>query len=179
MPTPTDSRMLSDRVLDEHLDRIDYYSLLGVARDAPAAQVRDAFHRFALRFHPDQHVDDPDGTARALRIFKRGSEGYRVLLDPVLRARYDTALGRGEVRLSPEAERKAVAQEAKVAAVSEAPLPTDVAPLYEKAHEAFKKGDLKNAKAFLMLVARKTSHPKVQALTKDILEAEKRILTRR
>ncbi len=165
--------MLSNRVLDEHLDRVDYYSLLGVARDADAAQIREAFHRFALVYHPDQHVDDPDEAERALRIFKRGSEGYRVLLDPVLRARYDAAMGRGEVRLTPDAERKAVVQEARVAAAVEAPLPADVAPLFEKASEAFKRGDLKNAKAFLMLVTRKSSHPRVQALTREILEAER------
>lgn len=93
--------MLSDKLLDEHLDRMDYYALLGVARDDAAARIRDAFHKFALRFHPDQHMDDPAAQKRALRIFKRGAEGYRVLLDPVLRARYDTALARGEVRLSP------------------------------------------------------------------------------
>jgi preprotein translocase subunit Sec63 len=69
--------MLSDRVLDEHLDRIDYYTLLGVARDAAPLGIRDAFHRFAMRFHPDQHIGDDGAQARAGRIFKRGAEGYR------------------------------------------------------------------------------------------------------
>ncbi len=165
--------MLSDHVLDDHLDRIDYYSLLGVARDADATASREAFHRFALRYHPDQHVDDPANVERALRIFKRGSEGYRVLLDPVLRARYDAALARGEVRLSPDAERTSVVQEARVAAVVEAPLPADIAPLFERASEAFKRGDVKNAKAFLLLASRKGHHPRVAALTREILEAEK------
>lgn len=171
--------MLSDRALFEHLDRMDYYAILGVARDATADQVRESFHRFALRFHPDQHVEDASAAARAVRIFKRGSEGYRVLLDPVLRARYDAALARGEVRLTPEAERTQVVQEQRVAAVSDAPLPSDIAPLFEKAHDAFKKGDLKNARAFLMLVSRKSNHPRVQSLTRDILEAERTALRRR
>lgn len=171
--------MLSDHALDENLDRIDYYAILGIARDASAAQVREAFHRFALRHHPDQHVDDVTAGRRALRIFKRGSEGYRVLLDPVLRARYDAALARGEVRLTPDAERREVVQEARVSVVSEAPLPPDIAGLYEKAAEAFKRGDLKNAKAFLMLVSRKSNHPKVQALTREILEAERAAMRRR
>lgn len=171
--------MLSDRVLDEQLDRVDYYSLMGVARDADAAQIREAFHRFALRYHPDQHVDDPAEMARVLRIFKRGSEGYRVLLDPVLRARYDAALTRGEVRLTPDAERKAVVQESKVAAVVDVPLPPDIAPLFEKANEAYKRGDVKNAKAFLLLASRKGNHPRVAALTREILEAERAALRAR
>ena len=92
------------------LFRSDYYAILGVPRDARAEQVREAFHRFALRHHPDQHVDAAGGAARALRIFKRGAEGYRVLIDPLLRARYDAAVARGEVRLTPEAERRAMGE---------------------------------------------------------------------
>ncbi len=162
--------MVSERLLDERLDQVDYYTLLGVPRDAEAHRVREAFHQFALRYHPDQHVGDATASARALRIFKRGSEGYRVLLDPVLRARYDAALRRGEARLTPEAERTAVVSEARVA---EAPMPADVQPFYDKAREALTRGDLKNARAFLTMAARKTSHPKVQDLTREILEAER------
>ncbi len=169
--------MLSDRVLDEHLDRIDYYTLLGVARDAAPSAIRDAFHRFAMRFHPDQHIGDDGAQVRAGRIFKRGAEGYRILLDASLRARYDSALGRGEVRLTQEAERRAVVAEAGTPA--QAPMPPDVKPLYERAKEAFEKGDMKNAKAFLTLVTRRSSHPAVQALARDVLEAERAALRRR
>lgn len=165
--------MLTDRTLDENLDRVDYYSLLGVPRDATADRIRDAFHKFALRFHPDQHVDDATQQGRSLRIFKRGSEGYRVLLNPVLRARYDTALGRGEVRLTAEAERKETVAEAAVAAPSHEPLPADQQTFFEQAESALKKGDVKNAKAFLSIVARKSTHPRVKQLLKEILEAEK------
>lgn len=171
--------MLSDKLLDEHLDRMDYYALLGVARDDAAARIRDAFHKFALRFHPDQHMEDPAAQKRALRIFKRGAEGYRVLLDPVLRARYDTALARGEVRLSPQAERQASVQESRVATADEAPLPADLQPLFDQAAAALARGDLKNAKAFLMLVAKRSSQPQVKRLTKEILEAEKARAQRR
>lgn len=168
--------MLSDNVLEEHLDRVDYYSLLAVPRDADATAIREAFHRFALRYHPDQHVDAPDTAARMLRVFKRGSEGYRVLLDPLLRARYDSALARGEARLTPDAERTSVPQEVRVSIPAEAPLPPEIAQLFEKAHEAFKRNDLKNAKAFLLLVSRKSNHPRVQNLTREILEAERNAL---
>ena len=168
--------MVSDRLLNERLDQVDYYTLLGVARDATADRIRDAFHRFALKYHPDQHVGDSAGSERALRVFKRGSEGYRVLLDPVLRARYDAAMGRGEARLTPEAERKSVVSESRAAVV---PMPVDIAPFYDKAREAFDKGDLKNAKAFLTLAARKSNHAKIQELTREILEAEKNLFRRK
>lgn len=174
-----ESRLLPDKVLNDHLDNVDYYALLGIPRDASPDAIRDAFHHFALRYHPDQHVEDAAAKLRALRIFKRGSEGYRVLLDPVLRARYDSALKRGELRLTPEAERKTVAAETTVATVAERPLPPDVQPFFDKAREAMTRGDLKNAKAFLLLAARKGPHPRLQALTKEILEAERNALAKR
>jgi DnaJ-class molecular chaperone len=171
--------MLSDKVLAENLDRIDYYTLLGVARDAPLAQIRDAFHKFAIRFHPDQHIDDSETQRRVLKVFKRGSEGYRVLLDPVLRARYDAAVARGESRLSPDAERTKVVGEAKVSSVADEALPGDVQPLYTQIADSLRRGDVKNAKAFMMLLGRKSNHPKVQALAREVLEAEQNLLRRR
>ena len=171
--------MLSDKLLDEHLDRMDYYALLGVARDDAAARIRDAFHKFALRFHPDQHMEDPAAQKRALRIFKRGAEGYRVLLDPVLRARYDAAIARGESRLSPDAERTKVVGEAKVGSVADQTLPSDVQPIYTQIADSLRRGDVKNAKAFMMLLGRKSNHPKVQALAREVLEAEQNLMRRR
>lgn len=168
--------MLPEKLLDEKLDRVDYYALLGVARDATPERIREGFHQFAVRFHPDQHIGDELGQSRAARIFKRGSEGYRVLLDPTLRTRYDAALARGEVRLSAEAERRQVVSEADGASQ---PLPTDVAAFFDKATEFFAKGDLKNAKTFLMLAAKRSSHPKIQKLTREILEAERAMLRKR
>jgi curved DNA-binding protein CbpA len=168
-------RLLPQRVLDEGLDKVDYYALLGVSRQATAAEVRDAFHQFALTYHPDQYPDDLAGARRVLRIFKRGTEGYRVLLDPVLRARYDAALNRGELRLTAETERQAVLAEARLeSAKGEAgALPAEHQPLYDKVREALTRGDLVNARAFMMLLGRKSAHPKVQELTKELLEAEK------
>ncbi len=193
--------MLSDKTLEQHLDKLDYYALLGVPRDATAERVRDAFHQLALRYHPDQHVGEPAEQQRCVRIFKRGTEAYRVLLDPELRGRYDASLGKGDVRLRPQDQRRvpgaaaprtisqvvnfvpaasakganAVAAVAPVTAVPEAPLPSDVRPLFEQAVAALKRGDVKNAKAFLMIVAKKCSDPRVKALTREVLEAERAV----
>ena len=87
----------------DRLDLLDYYTLLRIEGSATPDEIRAAYHRFALRYHPDNHLDsDPARVARATRIFQRGAEAYRVLLDPELRPRYDAGLRRGQLRFSPE-----------------------------------------------------------------------------
>lgn len=91
------------RLLDWHqaIDSLSYYELLMVQPNASAEDVRDAFHEFALRFHPDRHPDLDGVSAHALfRVYERGVEAERVLCDSALRLRYDLALSRGRVRLT-------------------------------------------------------------------------------
>lgn len=66
----------------------DYYSLLGVARDAPADEVKRAYRRLARKYHPDVSKE-PQAEER----FKEVQEAYEVLKDPEKRAAYDQ-LGR-------------------------------------------------------------------------------------
>lgn len=61
----------------------DYYALLGVAPEATAHEVRRAFRRLALEFHPDRA--GPDSTT----VFQRITEAYEVLIDPRRRSAYD------------------------------------------------------------------------------------------
>lgn len=63
----------------------DYYEVLGVRRDASAAEIKKAFRREARNCHPDVNPDDPDCEAR----FKELAEAYEVLSDPEARAAYD------------------------------------------------------------------------------------------
>src|ERR1700722_20016476 len=78
------------------LDDLTYYVLLGIAKDANADDLKEAFHVFAEDFHPDSHTgrleDERGGIGR---IFRRGTEAYRVLSDPLLRASYDKWLAEG------------------------------------------------------------------------------------
>ncbi|HNR21542.1 MAG TPA: DnaJ C-terminal domain-containing protein [Steroidobacteraceae bacterium] len=67
----------------------DYYATMGVARDATAEQIKQAYRRLARRYHPDVSKD-PDAEAR----FKEVGEAYEVLRDPEKRAAYDQ-LGSG------------------------------------------------------------------------------------
>ncbi|MEA5419129.1 DnaJ C-terminal domain-containing protein [Spirulina sp. CCNP1310] len=63
----------------------DYYALLGVGKTAAAEEIKKAFRKLALKYHPDRNPGDKDAEAR----FKEISEAYEVLSDPEKRSKYD------------------------------------------------------------------------------------------
>ena len=63
----------------------DFYDVLGVGRDADEAQIKSAFRRKAMQYHPDRNPGDGE----AERNFKRVNEAYDVLKDAEKRAAYD------------------------------------------------------------------------------------------
>jgi curved DNA-binding protein CbpA len=90
------------------IEEQSYYEILRVPSTAPLADVKAAFHEFALACHPDQYVDQPSDVALAAgEVFKRGVEAYKVLTQPDWRVRYDAGLMKGKLRFVPgEAEEK-------------------------------------------------------------------------
>ncbi|MCB9681478.1 MAG: DnaJ domain-containing protein [Alphaproteobacteria bacterium] len=63
----------------------DYYNVLGVPRDAGGDEIKKAYRRLAMRWHPDKNAGDVTAEIR----FKHVNEAYRVLSDLDERARYD------------------------------------------------------------------------------------------
>lgn len=63
----------------------DYYSILGVKRDADATEVKKAYRKLAIQYHPDRNPDNPEAEEK----FKELAEAYDVLSDPAKRQVYD------------------------------------------------------------------------------------------
>jgi molecular chaperone DnaJ len=63
----------------------DYYEVLGVGRNATEEEIKRAYRKLAVKFHPDKNPDDPHAEEK----FKEIGEAYDVLMDPDKRVTYD------------------------------------------------------------------------------------------
>jgi molecular chaperone DnaJ len=63
----------------------DFYEVLGVSRDASDGEIKKAYRRLAMEYHPDRNPDDPDAEEK----FKEASNAYKVLSDSEQRSVYD------------------------------------------------------------------------------------------
>jgi curved DNA-binding protein CbpA len=67
------------------MTRKDYYIILGLTREASATEIRRAYRKLALEYHPDHHPENPGAEEK----FKEISEAYSVLGDPQKREDYN------------------------------------------------------------------------------------------
>ncbi|GLD97147.1 hypothetical protein PINS_up005830 [Pythium insidiosum] len=68
----------------------NYYKILGVARDASQKEIKKAYRKQALEWHPDKHADKEDSEREEVnKKFHDIAEAYEILSDEELRARYD------------------------------------------------------------------------------------------
>ncbi|HAN40426.1 MAG TPA: molecular chaperone DnaJ [Candidatus Cloacimonetes bacterium] len=63
----------------------DYYEVLGVSKDADEAEIKKAYRKLAMQYHPDKNPDNKEAEEK----FKEASEAYEVLSDKDKRQRYD------------------------------------------------------------------------------------------
>ena len=63
----------------------DYYEILGVSRSATTEEIKKAYRKLALKYHPDRNPNNKEAETR----FKEAAEAYAVLSDPEKRSRYD------------------------------------------------------------------------------------------
>lgn len=67
------------------MSKRDYYDVLGVAREADAKQLKSAYRKLAMKYHPDQNQGDEAAEVK----FKEVGEAYAILSDPDQKAAYD------------------------------------------------------------------------------------------
>jgi DnaJ-class molecular chaperone len=167
------------------LDSISYYEIFRVEPKATADAIRAAFHGFAESFHPDVHHWRSPSEQNAIGyIFKRGTEAYRVLSDPHLRARYDEALANGILRpenlvvdlegprsMQPGAGGAGGGAGARLVDRVRTP---GARPFVIRAEELKKKGDPKQAKIQLVMAMHMDAkNPALEAFAKELDDAIK------
>lgn len=69
--------------------RKDYYKVLGVEKSATEAQLKKAYRKLALKWHPDKNAETEEKRLKAEKIFKDVNEAYAVLSDPKKKQQYD------------------------------------------------------------------------------------------
>ena len=63
----------------------DYYEVLGISKSAATAEIKKAYRKMAVKYHPDKNPDDKNAEEK----FKEAAEAYEILSDPDKKARYD------------------------------------------------------------------------------------------
>jgi molecular chaperone DnaJ len=67
------------------MSKRDFYDILGVAKNAPAEEIKKAYRKLAIKYHPDKNPDDKAAEDK----FKEGAAAYEVLSNPEKKQRYD------------------------------------------------------------------------------------------
>ncbi|MEH6668838.1 MAG: DnaJ domain-containing protein, partial [Psychrobacter sp.] len=67
------------------MSKRDFYEILGVSKTADSKEIKRAYRKLAMKYHPDRNSDDPDSEDK----FKEASMAYEVLSDEEKRSAYD------------------------------------------------------------------------------------------
>ncbi len=163
------------------LDQLSYYELFRVSKEATYDELKYAFHGFCEIFHPDAHTTRAEWERTAInRVFKRGTEAYRVLSSPDLRIQYDAALRQGlgeaqEVVLGMTLNRHSSVAPGPQRLVDRLRTPA-ARPFLSRAEELLKKGDPQQAKIQLVLAMHMDpGNPALEAFQKEVEAAVKEV----
>ncbi|CAL9238602.1 unnamed protein product [Arabidopsis halleri] len=72
--------------------RSSYYNVLGIRKDASVSDIRTAYRKLAMKWHPDRYARNPGVAGEAKRRFQQIQEAYSVLNDENKRSMYDVGL---------------------------------------------------------------------------------------
>src|ERR1044071_5714828 len=67
------------------MSKRDYYEVLGVGKNASAEEIKKAYRKVAMQYHPDRNPGDKSSEDK----FKEAAEAYEILSDPDKKRRYD------------------------------------------------------------------------------------------
>ena len=150
--------------LSEALEQHDYYELLGVPRNAEAAEIEAAYFALAKRWHPDRIPKSlRDLQGKVTRIFAKMTEAQRTLADPEARQAYDKRLLEGESAESEQARVRQVLEAASAHQKAEILLKRNALPAAELEARRAVEGDPEQA-GYLALFAW------IQGLRRPIVE---------
>jgi len=160
-----------DQIFND-LDRYSYYELLNLTPGCTVDEIRSAFHRMALSMHPDRYQSHPDTSLheRLYAIYKRLTEGYKILMSTKDRREYDEGLAQGRLRLE-RVERRTLGPRPKAEAIEN----PQAKKFFTLGQQAEHQGDLKGAKLnYTFALNLIEDHPliqehlaRVEALIKD------------
>jgi curved DNA-binding protein CbpA len=160
----------------EALDELTYYELFGVAPEATADEIREAFHAFCDTFHPDRHAARSEEERRELgTIFKRGTEAYAVLSDDAMRGHYDAQLAvrtdpiPPRISLSPHSRPPPSRGPGAAPALEEHARTPSARPFARRADELLRTGDVRQAKLQLVMANHMDpDNPALEAALRDV-----------
>ena len=67
------------------MSKRDYYEVLGVTKNANSKEIKQAYRKLAVKYHPDRNEGDKEAEEK----FKEAAEAYEVLSNPEKKSRYD------------------------------------------------------------------------------------------
>lgn len=79
---------MDKQAIDKQFNSDDYYEILGLSRACNDDEIKKAYRKLAIKWHPDKHQDEAM-KKQAEEIFKKVGEAYEVLSDKEKRAHYD------------------------------------------------------------------------------------------